>query len=473
MAVAWLVLLLLSLPAIAAGQEPIVPPPPATGAQIIIDPRTPPPATIPSAPEIIVPVPPLEELRPAKTFDVRPSLGISEEYSDNFSQSREDKVSNFRSAITPGLLVLFDRGFLTGWAGYTPMVFYDTSEDDVGVNHAFIGQIAWQATPRLRLTASDTFAQTDEPARADRLDLRRGREKFTSNLFSLTSDYVVEPYTLQGHYRHSYFSSEDSTTISHMPGVTASVSLARINTLTLGYQYLASETKVDGTPTAESVSLFGTPTEDTTLTGHEVTGTYSREVSRLLTAGVTANYAVREQDRSTDTADFNRKSVSLFINYVLPEKLVVRSNIGVAQLDGDASSDEVLLITNSDLSYYLGRAVFGLRLERGFSETFEQGQNFGVVKTSAVSGSVGYKFTPLLSALVSGTYRENKFTGEGGGSQAGRDDETITATANLTYQISRWLSATLDYTYTDTKSSDALASYVENRVRLTLSASFY
>jgi hypothetical protein len=408
-----------------------------------------------------------------KIFDVRPSLGISEEYSDNFNRSREDKVSNFRSALTPGLLVLFDRGFLTGRAAYTPTAFYDTADDTAGLNHAFTSQIAWQATPRLRLSASDTFAHTDEPGRADRLELRRGREKFTTNLFSLASDYVLEPYTLQGHYRHSYFSSDDSTTISHTPGVTGSVNLARINTLTLGYEYLASETTVEGTPTATSVSLFGTPTEDTTTTGHQVTGTYSREVSRLLTAGVTAVYALREQERSTDTTDFTRKSVSVFTNYVFPERLVIRGNIGVAQLDGDTSGDRVRLITNSDLSYYLGRAVFGLRVERGFSETFEQGQNFGVVETSAVSGSVRYEFTPLLSALVSGTYRENKFTGEGGGSQAGRDDETIIARANLTYQIFRWLSATLDYTHTDTKSSDALASYLENRVRLALTASFY
>ena len=44
---------------------------------------------------------------------------------------------------------------------------------------------------------------------------------------------------------------------------------------------------------------------------------------------------------------------------------------------------------------------------------------------------------------------------------------------NLTYQIFRWLSATLDYTYTDTQSSEAGAGYVENRVRAALNASFY
>ena len=87
-----------------------------------------------------------------------------------------------------------------------------------------------------------------------------------------------------------------------------------------------------------------------------------------------------------------------------------------------------------------------------------------------MSGSVAYNFTPLLSGLITGGYRANKFTGEGGG-QAGRNDKIISGSANISYQIFRWLSATLDYTDTNTPSSDPLASNVENRVRAALSTS--
>ena len=58
-----------------------------------------------------------------------------------------------------------------------------------------------------------------------------------------------------------------------------------------------------------------------------------------------------------------------------------------------------------------------------------------------MSGSVAYNFTPLLSGLITGGYRANKFTGEGGG-QAGRNDKIISGSANISYQIFRWLSAT-------------------------------
>ena len=137
-------------PGIAAGQAPIVPPSPAAPAPIVIDPRTPPPPTIPSGPEPVVPIPVPETGRPAKTFDIRPSIGVSEEYSDNFNQTPTNKVSNFRSAVIPGLLVLVDLGLLTGEAAYYPTVFYDSSLDKADVNNAFSGQLTWQALPRFR-----------------------------------------------------------------------------------------------------------------------------------------------------------------------------------------------------------------------------------------------------------------------------------------------------------------------------------
>jgi predicted porin len=484
MRIVWLAAVFLLLPRLAGGQTtappgsvvlpaPIVPRSPAEGAQIIVDPRLPPPPTIPSVPEVIVPIPPPPETtRPVKIFDFRPTLTVSEEYTDNFNLSATDKVSNFRTSVAPGLLVLLDHATLTGSVSYTPTAFYDSSVEEANLNHALTALLAWQATPRFKLSLGEVFTRSDEPERANRLNLRRARRQFTSNQTSVTGDYVFEPFTAQAYYRLSTFSSDTDDTITHTPGASASMALAQINILTLGYEYLHTKTTVDRDPTPEAVVTLGAATEDSTTTGHQVTATYSRELRRDLTGGLTAVYAVRERERRGEREDFTRKSVSIFSNYVVPEILTIRSNIGVAQLEGEGSSGDPLVITNSDITYFRGPATLGLRIEQGFSETFGQGQNFGVVETFAVSGSIGYRFTPLLSALGTATYRETKFTGEGGG-QAGRDDETISATARLTYQFLRWLSATLDYTYTDTKSSDPLGGYVENRVRAALNASFY
>src|SRR5205823_2526077 len=51
-----------------------------------VSPRTPPPATIPSGPEVILPTAPPSETRPARLFEFRPMVGVSEEYTDNFNR---------------------------------------------------------------------------------------------------------------------------------------------------------------------------------------------------------------------------------------------------------------------------------------------------------------------------------------------------------------------------------------------------
>jgi len=483
----WLMAVLLLLPAVAAGQnqstvtpiQPVVPgpiiiPSPATGAQIIVNPRTPPSPTISSAPEVVIPIPTEDTTRPVKIFDIRPTLSLVEDYTDNFNQTTKDKVSNYRSGISPGLLILLQHPFLTGQLSYTPLAYYDSSSKDAAVNHALAAQAIWEITPRLKLTGTEAFTQSDQPAAADRLNLRQGREQFTSNTASITGDYLFEPFAAQAYYRLSHFSSDSDTTTTHTPGGSLTMTVAQINAFTLGYEYLDTKTTVDDTSGRSSTNFFG-PTQDSKTTGHQVTGTYTREVSKDVTAGLTAVYATRDETTMGDRMNFTRKSVSLFSNYVVPEKLIILSNIGVAQLDSDRSSGSPLVTSNSDITYFSGPLTLGLRVERGFSETFGTGQNFGVVETASVSGSVGYKFTPYLSAFISGAYRENKFRGDGGGgnTQSGQDDKIVSATANITYQILRWLTATVDYTYTDKRSSDPLASYVENRVRGALNASFY
>src|SRR5262249_25170899 len=228
----------------------------------------------------------------------------------------------------------------------------------------------------------------------------------------------------------------------------------------LGYEYLISDT---------STTTPGAPTSSSSLTGHQITGSFSRDLSQTTTAGISASYATRDQEASTGNTSFNRWNVSLFNNYVLADKLIVRGDMGVARL---STTGDVLLTSSSNISYWLGPAIFTLGVERGFSETFGQGQNFGVVKTSGVLGSIQYNFTPLVIGRLNGNYRENDFTGSGGGF-GGRTDKTYTVGVVITYQVARWLTATLDASHSRADSNDAVSSFTENRVRAALNAIFY
>jgi hypothetical protein len=206
-----------------------------------------------------------------------------------------------------------------------------------------------------------------------------------------------------------------------------------------------------------------------------VTASVSRDLSARTTAGLSGSYAARRQTTPFRQSDYTRWSLSVFNNYVLPEKIIMRGNIGVSQLDGDQSSGSPLLTSFSSLSYWFGPALATVTAERGFSETFGAGENFGVVETSGYSASLAYPFTPFVRGFVEVSYRENEFSGEGDSgfsSRAGTEETTLGGTVSLSVQLLRWLASSLEYAYTDTSSSEAGRSFTENRVRLLFNAAF-
>ena len=99
-------------------------------------------------------------------------------------------------------------------------------------------------------------------------------------------------------------------------------------------------------------------------------------------------------------------------------------------------------------------AVNGATLPSGptGSTVIIEGQNFGIVQTSGYSGSFLYTFTPLLSGNAQVAYTTNSSTGVGNNSSS-PDSNTLTAGAGLNWRILRWLSSTLQYTYTLQSSS--------------------
>ena len=465
MAIVTVLLLLVLSIAPAAGQTTVPP-----GSEF--NPRTPPTPTIPSAPEIVFPVQPPTAARPVQLFEFHPLLGLSEEYSDNFNRSVRNHEDNFRSMVSPGMNVRLDAGYLTGQATYVFSGLHDSSSDELGYFNAFAGQLSWEATPRLRLSASAGVTQNDEPGRADRLGLRLERRRFTAGNGSLSADWeIASPITASPYYRASYFNEDrGAETLTHIFGGNVATSIARINTVTLGYEYLTSETS----NARGARDAFG-------VSGHQLTASLSRDLSERSTAGISGNYAWRTQDAKAPDAEINftRWNGSVFANYAIPNTIAIRASVGVSQLSSDSFNGDPVVSTASSLSYWFGQAVATITVERGFSETFAEGQNQGVVKTTGASGSLVYPFTPSLGGHAGVSYHENEFTGiggtptaTGGNSSSTRTDKVLSAGVGVSYQILRWLGSSLDYTYSRTDSSDVDGHIIENSVRLSLNFAF-
>jgi len=425
---------------------------------------------------------------------------VSEEFSDNFDLTKTNRHSNFRSAIAPTMLFSLDDTSTKGILAYTFTANHDSFQNEMLYFHSVVGQFSWQATQRLSFTLADAFSHNDQPSEADSLGLRRQRATFTSNAFSLTSDYVIDRVETREYYRWNTFSDTSSggnttstsgnNTTTQAVGATALFPLYTENTVTLTYEYLTSHTSGSsgGSSQGNNQTLVGS--QD--VNGHQVTASMGHMITPQLTIGLSGDYAFRTLSGDTTTAgNFQLWSASLFGTYgTTPFRITGKTGLAGLTSDSGGSRGPDLTLS-ATASYTFARTIVSLALEHGFSETFSTGENFGVVETTGVTAGLSYAFTPRTSGTVNAYYRKSETTGIGGGqnfaggSNIGSNksdvNEGVGASAMLSVYLARWLRLNLTYTYTQlfdngattTQGTDnSNAGYTENRVRISFDFTF-
>jgi hypothetical protein len=441
-----------------------------------------PPVTIPSTPQRVLPA--AIGLPAAATFQFQPSVTLMQGYTDNFNLTRTDKQENFRSSIAPGILFGINATRVKGLIAYTFMPAYDTALDDVSYFQSLLAQVVWQANPRWQLTLADTFTKSDEAVQADRLGLRQERRDFTSNTLSLTSDYLIGRVITRQAYQYTTFNDDSGNesgqdTRTHRLGASATIPIYLTNSASVGYEYVDSKTDQSGGTTVSggattSQNFFSS--DSFKVRGHQFTAGASRQLSPITTVGLRGSYALRTGTDQTGDEDFQLWNFAGFARYILPGRLTLDGSAGVTGASSDSSgSVGPNFFTVTSASYQLGRALISLGFDSGFSETFTEGQNFGVVETKGVIASFSYAITPAISATLSGSWRRNEPTGIGdAGIQS--DTTTWTGSAGFSWRIQRRLLLDLTYVYTDqtdNRSRDVQTvgtdgGYTENRVQAAL-----
>jgi hypothetical protein len=466
---------------------PVIPTPSQTQpVPVIPDGQLIPSPNIPSSPVRVLPAPALRAA-PSARIQIDPSITVSEEYTDNFDLSERNRRSNFRSTISPTLGVAINGAFLKGLVSYKLAPSYDTAVDDVSLFHSLLGQIVWEVNPRWKLTLADTFTHSDEPSDADRLGLRQQRQTFTRNTLLLASDYVIGRVATRQSYQMASFTDDlGEETKSHTLALSATAPLYQTNSISGGYEYLTGTST--GSRTDPSTAL--TSSDDFDITGHRFTAAATRKLNTLQSVGVTTSYALRHVTSQT-REDFQLWNVSTFTDYELPGRLRLHLTLGVSGLNTDSDDVGPNFSTKSTLSYQFARAVISVGVDRGFSETFTEGENFGVVATQGVSASLSYSFTPSLTGSIGASYRRSKTTNIGddvGTNQRIDEAENWGGLLGVIWQVRKGLSVEVGYSYikqigSDDRQSTGTAgqfggrldtnnNYTENKVRAAVNFTF-
>jgi hypothetical protein len=197
----------------------------------------------------------------------------------------------------------------------------------------------------------------------------------------------------------------------------------------------------------------------------------ARQFGLYTTAGISTTF---QYQVNSSTRIYN---ASLFGAYGLPTGLSVSGAVGYSILDSD-TENEGTVSANLTASYRFARAAISVGVFQDFRQTSQTGQNFGTVETRSYFGSFLYQLTPFINTVLSATYSENSPTGTGNTNNNNKQ-KSLTYGAGVNWQILRWLSATVQYTYTKQTGNDTFdqtffgnGDFAENRAILSLFATF-
>lgn len=414
-------------------------------------------------------------------LEFHPTLRLSGEYSDNFFQTTSRSQDNFRSTLGPGFTLLLNGARTFGTLATTVDLVHDTARgtgDDPKVFPSLSAAVRYALTPRLSLTVSDTYVRNDSPGSVDAFGIRRGREVYDSNVLTVSADWVLERIAAQAYYRNVLFFNEGSDntadnaaddsaltsgrdTVTHSLGLNGSTRLGDVYLVRAGYEFTRTDT-LDGASSSSG--------NDTT--GHTVFGSVARQFGLFASGGVSSSFSYQTEN---STKIYN---ASLFGAYGLPTGLSLSGAVGYSILSSDDRDAEGTISANATASYRFTRAIISVGVFQDFRQTGQQGENFGTVETRSYFGSFLYQLTPFINTALQVTYSENEPTGTGN-VREDRGLNTLSYGASINWQILRWLSSSLRYTYTKQTGggssfgqSNNTGDYAENRVTLSLFATF-
>lgn len=479
-------------------QQPLGPPVgPATPPSTTLPPWTPPVPPAPSQTNVPAPFPglgapgfvgvpgltlpgafaPTVTTVRGATLEFHPTTRLSEEYSDNFFQNSSGAEDNFRTTLGPGFILLLNGARTFGALTTTIDLVHDTasdSGDEVKVFPSLNLAVRYALSPRLALTLTDTFVRSDSPNTLDQLGIRQGRQISDTNTLGLVVDWLVGRIATQAYYRNVLFFNEsggdgggDNTqnnqadSLTNIVGANAATRVAIDYLVRAGYEFsTTSNTNSDN-------NINGGDN-----TSNTVFASASRQFGLYTTGGITGSYQWQTQ---SDTTVWN---TSLFGAYGLPSGLSVSASVGYSMLNSDTQDNEGTVSANVNASYRFTRAVIAVGVFQDFRQTAQQGQNFGTVETRTYFGNFLYQWTPFISSTLNAAYSENEPTGTGNVDNNGTS-KSLTWGAGVNWQVLRWLTASLRYSYTKQTGQNTFnqgvsgsGNYAENRATLSLFATF-
>ena len=397
--------------------------------------------------------PPVETLAP---ISIRTFLTVEEEFTDNANQTKDNRKSEFRTSVAPGLAAHVERPQASLDLGYTPRFFYPERLSDAQLDHNLTLRSGWNPSPFIRLNLSeDLIKSNDFRLQQNPGTLRTGTVGYLTNQSTVGAAYGPPEGRIGLSYsnvlqRNDAPGADDSLT--HIVRTDAQVTNPR---LSLGGSYTLARGEFD----------ISSPYWE-----HSLDARATRVLTPTISATLSGLFTYHDPDRDPNLM-IGRARLGVTGAFGPYGSLAAEAGVGVFNQQNDSTSVRPSILLNWTQQFTL--FSLSAAYQQDYQENFQQVTNAGVTFTRSaglVLTSSGMLFRDLTATLT-GQWVENRFQlavpGQNGVS-AGTVDRTWNLGMEIRYLILRGLSLVLGYTATIRTSTDPNAEFLENRVRFGL-----
>jgi hypothetical protein len=404
---------------------------------------------------------PIRELRfapsPAEAlpFQLRFFLTAEEEFTDNADQTKDNRRSEFRTRIVPGIAVRADRPSVNFNLSYAPEIFIpNNSIDETELNQNLSLRLGLWPTGKFQLNIADDFTDSNDFRDVQDPGTRRtGTEPFLRNVATAEAAYVLPRLRTALAYTNILNQEEQptftDTRISH---------IVRPNMLYTDPRFsLAGSFEL--TRGNENSSV------ETPFWRYQGDARYLHVLTQTASAGVTGYYQYQENDSGRHGTLGRGRAVGTF---ALGPDGTLLAEAGADTLTLQDASTEVRPSVLVDYTHRFFAFAVTVRYEQGYLNRTLDVSDEGVTFTRSAGIFVRSSYFRNLSTTVGLRYGENTFETAVPGIPVGTTDRTWSVDAEMRYSIMRSLFLTLGYNGTFRISTQETEEFNENRVRLGL-----
>ena len=401
-------------------------------------------------------------------IEITPRLTTGVDYTDNYSLANDNPGSEAESEwitrISPGLSVDMDGRHLGLSLNYDPSyTMYDRYSDRDYWEHAASATGTWQATRYMGMTLSYDFSRTEDPIDEEDLTIRRGRNVYDRHRSEARIDYRFgAENTLYALGNYGNLKNED-TTIQDSEEYGGGAGMVYWFNIQWGIdlsieQNWAKYKEIDD---SESIDDFEDSENFKEFSGRL---RLNRRFNRKVTGYLQYQHTDHRFDEEIAETNYRIYDGAVGVEYAISSSMDFSIGVHYFVRDLKDSENESETPVNLSLTKRFSQGSVTFSAEGGYDYTTTAAENIGYYVYYGGTLAADYVFTRRFSGDAAITYMYHDYKDE----IPSRDDDVYRAGCGLSFQLSRWLTARLGYTYNAVESNIEANDYVENRGSLDL-----